>query len=101
MSVSHDPSAPYFVPTAEWIAALQVGDMAPDCFGRMAEVTRISAKSEDIEGRPFVCLYTKLSETSQVSGSFKAGELHRSLPVTQLHTSAELDQIEREAPNAA
>lgn len=92
---SNDPAAEYFIPTAEWIMNLKVGDLVPDCFGGQAEIVEITARRLDIRRKMFICLYIKLSETSRMSGSFKAGELHRSLRITGRHTSTELDLIEK------
>jgi hypothetical protein len=97
IQTSNDPAAEYFVPTAEWIASLQVGDLAPDHFGRLAEITRIYARDVDTNGTPFICLYVRLSEDSQISADFKAGELVRTVQLCGRHTSHELRQIEKGA----
>ncbi len=95
IQISNDPGALYFVSTAEWVTGLKVGDMAPDCFGMLCEVVSISAQRDNINGDPFICLSTKLSDTSTMSGGFTAGKLHRSLAITRLHTSHELTLIEK------
>jgi hypothetical protein len=93
---SSDPRALYFIPSAAWITGLNVGDMAQDVYGRMCAVVSIEAQRDNIHGDPFICLYTHLSSSSRMSGSFTAGKLHRSLAVTRLHTSHQLDKIEKE-----
>lgn len=88
----------FYVPTREQVESLQVGDIAPGCFGP-AEVTEIFASGysipEDGE-RAFVCYYTRHTATSTISASMKEGELVRTLATSNAYTSAELDSIERE-----
>lgn len=92
---SHEPNAEYFIPSEEWIQSLQEGDFVPDCFGQLNAITRIHARGVDISGRVYICFYTRFSETSTMSGSFKVGELHRTVGISGRHTSHELDQIEK------
>jgi hypothetical protein len=94
IQTSSDPAALYFIPTEAWIAGLQVGDMAPDAFGQLAEVVEITARDVNVKGQPFICLYTRLSDTSRMSGSFTAGQLHRTTKITARHSSWELTRIE-------
>jgi hypothetical protein len=74
-----------FTPTAEWIDSLQAGDLVPNCFGQMAEIVTITCKQKDIKGRLYVCLYTRLSKTSTISGSFKEGERMTLVHPTGIH----------------
>lgn len=85
---------PYFIPTREYVMSLKVGDMAPDCFGKLAKVTSVYAQRDDINGKAFVCYYTAFGETSTISASLKEGELLRHCGLR--HTSDEISQIERE-----
>lgn len=87
---SHNPADPYFVPTREWIDSLKPGDLAPNVYGDLAPITTISAVGDDVQGRRYVCLYTRLSDTSRISGSFKEGELHRTFSAHEI--TAELRQ---------
>lgn len=91
---SADPSALFFVPSAEFVANLAVGDFVPDCFGRMCEVTSITFRGVDIRGAAFVGFYTRFSDTATMSGDFKVGELHRTVTLSNSYKSAELDAIE-------
>lgn len=85
------------VPTREEVYTLKVGDLALDCFGRYSRITRIYAMRDDVHGRAFACFYTEFTPgRSEVSGSYKEGELVRTVPLTCAHTSAELDRIERD-----
>jgi len=77
-----------FRPTRQWVEGLRIGDMAPDCFGRLRPVVDIFARGDDIQGRAFVCYYTKFSDCSRISGSAKEGELVMSIPaVSEYRTS--------------
>jgi hypothetical protein len=85
------------IPTREDIETLKVGDLAPDCFGRMNRVTEIFAQKDDINGRAFVCYYTAFGTSGSCSHSMKEGELLRTVATSNAYTSAELDAIERKA----
>lgn len=63
------------IPTREQVQALTVGDLAPDCFGRWAKVTRVYGQQDDMSGKAFVCYYTEFGEHSTVSNSMKEGEV--------------------------
>lgn len=96
MSTTRYPGATYHVPTRDEIKNLKPGDRAIDCFGRPAMVTSIFAQNDDIDGRAFVCYYTRWGQNSECSMSMKEGRIVRTVRLSCLHTSAELDQIERE-----
>jgi len=61
--------------TIEQVKAVKVGGMAPDCFGRMAEVVEINHRGLDIHGKLFVHYYVKFGETSRISNSIKEGRV--------------------------
>lgn len=84
------------VPTREEIAGIQIGDQALDCFGRLNEVTEITARREDIKGKLFICYYTRFGPKSQMSMSQKEGYLTRTVATSREHISVELDRIESE-----
>jgi hypothetical protein len=85
-----------FIPERSDIENLQVGDLAPNCFGGTGRVDRIFARMEDNNGKLFVCYYVEWGKKgSTISESMKEGELIRSLHACSLFTSAELDEIER------
>jgi hypothetical protein len=87
----------FFIPTKQDILDVEVGSMAPDGFGKLAKVTRIFAKQQDINDKWFVCYYVKLGEDgSAVSHDLKEDELDRTFPLAQKYTSHELDNIEAE-----
>jgi hypothetical protein len=84
----------YLVPTETQVTHLQVGDKALDCFGKLRTVVAITARGTDVNGRHYVCFYVSFGHGSQVSGSYKVGELVRTVETSREHTSAELDAIE-------
>ena len=92
-----NPDGPaLYVPTREEVQSLKVGDLAPDAFGRMSEVTEIFGQKDDINGRAFVCYYTRFgSNGGSCSTSMKEGELVRSVAASGRYTSADLIAIER------
>ena len=87
-----------FKPSRSYIEQVRVGSLVPNCFGKLAEVTEIYARKDDIHGKLFVCFYTKMSEGATVSGSLKEGELFRSVATSYWGTSAQLDEIEKNIP---
>lgn len=82
------------MPTRQEVLDLQVGHMALDCFGNLAEVTEIYGRGDDIDGRAFVCYYTRLSANSTVSNSMKEGKIVRTTRLTHRYKSAEIDAME-------
>ena len=93
------PPKPFIllVPTAADVAELKIGDRALNAFGNYEEVTEITYRSVDVAGNPFVGYYTRFgSDTSRLSGGYKAGELVRTVHASCRHKSAELDAIERD-----
>lgn len=88
------------MPSIEDVDTLKVGDNAPDAFGGMSLVTRISANGKDRDGYKFVHYVTRLSEHDNAengcgcSQSMKEEELIRSVRLTNLLTSAECDSLE-------
>jgi len=61
-------------PTKEEIEALQVGDLAPTCFGTMERITEIFGRGQDLEGLTYVCYFHQWGATSTMSMSLKAGQ---------------------------
>ncbi len=86
------------VPNAADVVGLEEGVLALNCFGEWAKVTRISYRGEAVvpPGVPYVGYYTATSATSSMSGSYKVGQLVRTVHASSRYTSAELDAIERE-----
>ena len=90
----------YDFPTREEIQALKVGDFTIDCFGKVAEVTQITAQRDDINGRAFVCYYTRFgSNNGAMSMSRKQDTITRTVRVSNKHTSAEIDTLEASLRN--
>ena len=86
----------YFVPTRYYIESIRVGDLAPNCFGNVDRVTRITAQLDDWQGRAFVCYTVEFGASgSTISNSLKEGELHRTTRISHQHTAHELTCIER------
>lgn len=70
-------------PTRADILALRVGDLAPNCFGKLARVTEIHAQQDDIKGKAFVCYYIEFGDNgSTMSGSLKEDETLATVPTT-------------------
>ena len=86
-----------YIPTRAEIQSLEVGDLAPDCFGSWRRVTRIYARGADVKGKAYVCYHTEFGPTSSISNSLKEGEIHRSVALTGKNTSHELDEMEEES----
>jgi hypothetical protein len=85
------------IPTREQVEWLKEGDLALNCFGRMVPVVRIAYRGVDINGRAYVGFYTAFGQNGTLSGSYKEGELVRTVPLCSRYTSHELDVIERRA----
>src|SRR4051812_46997647 len=81
-----------YLPEAEDVLNLKVGDEAPDAFGKLNPVTKISIRGGDT----YVHYYTKLSSNSEVSNTMAVGSLMLSLHLTLLLNAAECDQLEEE-----
>ena len=84
------------IPTKEIINNLKVGDAALSCFGEWEEVSDIFGRGLDIEGGSWVCFYTRSHNGLTVSHSYHESQLIRTVPLSGLHTSAELDKIEHQ-----
>lgn len=69
-------------PTQDDILNLKVGDLAPDCFGRMSKVVEIYALSKDVKGKWFVCYYVEFGPNAKISESLKEGEPLSTVPAT-------------------
>lgn len=86
-----------YFPTLDQVESLQVGDVAPDCFGGLSPVVEIFGRGNDIEGRAYVCFYNCVRGTLTVSNSIKADTICRSVSSSNIATSAQIDSIERAA----
>jgi len=53
------------------IENLKVGDLLPNCFGKMKKITNIYYKGLDINGKMYACFYQEFTETSTMSNSVK------------------------------
>jgi hypothetical protein len=84
-----------YIPTRAEIQSLEVGDLAPDCFGQWRRVTKIYGRGDDRNGKAYVCYYTEFGPTSSISNSIKEGEIHRSVALTGKFTSHELDEMKQ------
>lgn len=88
-------TATAFVPDRKDIAALEVGQFAPDCFGGLSEVVSVDYRARDINGRHFVGYHTRLGQgEGSCSMSMKEGELVSSVALTGLLSSAECIELE-------
>ena len=86
-----------YIPTLRDILTLEVGDMAIDCFGKKSQVSQITVKSTDVNGKAFVLYYTNsLTGNDQISMSMKEDELVRHVGTSAKFTSYQLDDIEED-----
>lgn len=87
----------YKIPTRQEIEDLKEGDTALNPFGEYGEITNIFARRDDVEGKLFICYYTKWGGNgSSISSCMKEGELVRHLGVCHHHNSHELRLIEKQ-----
>jgi hypothetical protein len=86
------------VPENQDILSLQVGSMAPNPWGGMARVDRITHRGISPSGAQYIGYYTKEAGPGKawISNSICAGKLIRTAPLTDLLTSAECDAIEQD-----
>lgn len=77
-------------PTRDEVLNLQVGDLAPSCFGRLEHVSSIYGRGDDIHGKAYVCYYTRSATGLTVSNSLKEGQVSRDVNTTRFGTSAEI-----------
>lgn len=62
-------------PTRDNIEQLDVGSLAPDCFGQLKPITRIYAMGENIHEKKYICYYVQFSENATISQSLTEGEI--------------------------
>ena len=86
------------IPENQDILSLQVGSMAPNPWGGMAQVDRISHRGVSPSGAQYIGYYTKEDGPGRawISNSIYAGKLIRTVPLMALLTSAECDALEQE-----
>ena len=82
-----------FKPSENDVLSLCVGDMAPDCFGKLRKVTRVYATSRDVNGKAFACYYTEFGDNGEISNSIKQDEILIIVALSNMFTSAELSQF--------
>lgn len=82
------------MPSKDDITALREGDEIMNCFGRKAVITRVFARGTDIEGRDYVCFYSRSDNGIEVSDAYKEDTIHRCLPLTCFMSSASISMIE-------
>jgi hypothetical protein len=87
-------------PTEADVRGVFPGGFAPNCFGRTAVVSKVTACRRDLQGRWFVHYYTLTESHGEMSCSLKQDEVLRSVSLTHAFTSAAIDQVEREAQRA-
>jgi hypothetical protein len=92
--VSDDPRDLIFMPTRAYVAGLQAGDAAPDCFGSMSTVAEITYRGEDAQGRAYVGYATAFGVNARITNSLKQDRITRSVALSNRYTSAEIDRLE-------
>lgn len=82
----------HFAPTREQIESLDVGDFAPDCFGRERRIVEITYRGTDVNGRVYVGVRLDFGDRSTITESYKENTIHRT---ANGPNSSEYDRIER------
>ena len=91
-----NPTGPaLYIPTLADVENLKVGDLAPNCSGKLSKVKDIRFRGRDIYGRAFVGVVLEFGENSGISESYKEDELVRTTATSNAHTSWELTAIEK------
>lgn len=81
-------------PTREDVESLQIGDLAPDCFGKMSPVTSITYRGTNVHGKAFVGFYTAFGDNNgAISGSMVEDETVPTIQITQAFKQACLAPI--------
>lgn len=78
-------------PTREDVESLQVGDFAPDCFGKMSKVVKITYRGTNVHGKAYVGFYTEFGDNkSSMSGSLVEDEVVSTVPLARVYRQAHL-----------
>ncbi len=76
-------------PTRDDINSLQVDDLAPDCFGKMARVTSITYHGTNVHGKAFIGYYTEFGDNNgAISGSMTEDEIVATVQISQTFKQA-------------
>lgn len=92
---AHDPVI--LVPTVAQVRGLREGDQVLTCFGSMGTVSYVAYRGTDVYGREYVGFVAKRPSGLSCTGSYKAGELVRTIALSRVYTSRQVDAIERAA----
>lgn len=81
-------------PTRDDILSLQVGDLAPDCFGKMSPVTSITYRGTNVKGKAFIGYYTAFGDNNgAISGSMVEDETVPTIQITHAFKQARLAPV--------
>lgn len=70
-------------PTRQDIESLQVGDYAPNCFGKFGKVNEISYRGIDVNGKAYVGYYVQWhGDDSSISESIKEDNIVMTVPLS-------------------
>ena len=94
-----DPRHTALVPDAAQVAALSVGDLAIDCFGKLREVVEINYRGTDLNGKTFVGYSTEFGPHSSITASMKDGEIVATAALTGQYKSVEIWEAQRRINN--
>jgi hypothetical protein len=83
----------YFMPDLEWLHSLEVGSVAPNCFGELRWVMTVE-RGQNLAGKQYARVELHEGD-SNISNAYTEDRLHLSLRITNRHTSHELNQIEQ------
>ena len=83
----------YFIPDLAWLDSLEVGSVAPNCFGELRWVMTIE-RGQNLAGKQYAWVELHDGE-SIISNAYTEDRLHLSLRITNRHTSYDFSQIEQ------
>lgn len=84
------PCAWFWMPTRPEIEAIQVGALAPNCFGYLARVSEVFGRGTDINGNRYVCYKTELGAGSTITASLTEGQVVRHIGLSAAFTATEI-----------
>ena len=84
-----------YFPSRKDVQNLQVGDLAPNAFGKLVPVSAISTRQEDVNGKLFVCYAVQGGEYSTITNLMKEDEVVRTMNLHDHFKSRDIDAAER------
>ena len=84
-----------YFPSRKDIQSLEVGDLAPNAFGKLARVVAITTRREDVSGKLFACYTVEGGERSTITNLMKENEVIRTMNLHSHFKSVEIDTAQR------